>query len=245
MFYMGSVSSGFKDQDLKIPSFLRNLVNVASLILVIVSAIVTLFLQAFLEKSLEAFVSVALPIIVLVIFFSLLSLRLLLLEDKIQNVLDSRLPEISYIDDANLLKSEFIKAVEESEEFIMATGGKSALVDYLSKIEERVKKAKISYRRVVTGKTVTQELFDHLSRVINQTNVVIAWNEKEYVPMLLITEKIVIFSLPDPIRGQLETCMKIPNRNIISRVRLYTEEWLMKSTPIRTLKDLEKLTKTK
>ena len=217
----------------------------ASLILVVVSAIVTLFLQAFLEKSLEAFVSVALPIIVLVIFFSLITLRLLLFEDKIQSIIDSRLPEISYVDDVNLLKGEFIKAVEESEQFIMATGGKSALVDYLSKIEERVKKAKISYRRVVTGKTVTRELFDHISRVINQTNVVIAWNEKEYVPMLLITEKVLIFSLPDPIRGRFETCMKIPNRNIINRVRLYTEDWIMKSTPIRSLNDLEKLTKIK
>jgi hypothetical protein len=92
---------------------------------------------------------------------------------------------------------------------------------------------------------VTRELFDHISRVINQTNVVIAWNEKEYVPMLLITEKVLIFSLPDPIRGRFETCIKIPNRNIINRVRLYTEDWLMKSTPIRSLNDLEKLTKIK
>lgn len=228
---------------MKIPKILRDLVNTTSLILLIVSAIAMFLLQFFLEQRFEFLVVVAVPAILLVILFSLMSLRLSMFEETIRNVLESRLPEISFINDAEILKKEFIKAVEESEQFIMATGGKSALADYLSKIEEKVNEENIFYRRVVTGKKMTRELFEHLSRLINRNNVSVAWNMKEYIPMLLITEKVAIFSLPDPMRGRFETCIRIPNKEVVDRVRLYTEEWLMKSRSITNLSKLRSLVK--
>jgi len=211
------------------------------LIILIVFTGVLIILERIFSESLEGFFYALLPTLLLVLFYILLHRRTTAFEDSVKELLETHIPNIVYIDDSDTIKVEFIKAVNDAEKYIMTTGGKSRIKEYLSAIESNLEEKEIEYYRIIFGEKISNELYAHLSKIIGREGIYVSYTPQELIPTLLLTEKVAFLGLPDPKPDEFKTCLKIPDEKIIDKLGKYIRIWYAKSETLSNREDLEKI----
>lgn len=215
--------------------------NTAHLIIIIVFAGALILLERIFGGSLEGFFFALLPTILLIIFYILLYQRTTTFETSIMELLETHIPDVVYIDDPETIKTEFIKAVNDAEKFIMTTGGKSTIKDYLSAIERNLEEKRIEYWRIISGVKISNVLYEHVAKIIVKNAVFISYTTRELTPTLLLTEKVAFLGLPDPKLDEFRKCLKIPDEKIIEHLATYIRIWYPKGEILSTKEDLERI----
>ena len=211
------------------------------LIILIVFTGVLILLEHIFSESLEGFLYALLPTLLVILFYILFHRRVIIFENFVKELLETHIPDVAYIDSSDAIKSEFINAVNNAEKYIMTTGGKSKIKEYLSAIEEKIEETDIEYYRIVFGEKITNELYEHLSKIIEKEGVYISYTPRELAPTILLTEKVAFLSLPDPKPEEFKTCLKIPDERVIEKLGKYVRSWYAKSEQIKNKGDLEKI----
>lgn len=212
-----------------------------NLILLVIFTGVLIVLERVFSESLQRFFYALLPTILLILFYILLHRRTVTFENSIKEILETHIPNIVYIENEDTLKTEFINAVNSAEKYIMTTGRRSRIKEYLSGIEESIEKKEIEYYRILFGEKISKELYDHLSKIIGKEGVYISHTPKEFAPNLLLTEKIAFIGLPEPKPHEFKTCLKIPDESIIERFGKYIRVWYASIERLTNKEDLEKI----
>ena len=212
-----------------------------NLILLVIFTGVLIVLGRIFSDSLQGFFYALLPTILLIVFYILLHRSTVTFEGSIKEILETHIPNIVYIEKEDTIKTEFINAIDSAEKYIMTTGGRSRIKEYLSAIEESLKKKDIEYYRILFGEKISKELYDHLSKIIGKDGVYISHTHKELAPTLLLTEKIAFIGLPEPKPHEFKTCLKIPDDKIIERLGKYIRVWYGSSERLTDKGDLEKI----
>lgn len=211
------------------------------LIILIVFTGVLIILEHFFTKSIEGFFYAFLPTLLLVLFYILLYRRTTTFEDFVKELLEAHIPDIVYIDDSDTVKAEFIKVVNDAEKYIMTTGGKSTIKEYLSAIERNLEEKDIEYWRIMFGEKISNEVCEHLSEIIGRDGIFISYTPQELTPTLLLTEKVAFLGLPNPNPDEFKTCLKIPDEKIIEKLGKYIRIWYAKSEKLSNKEDIEKI----
>lgn len=211
------------------------------LIILIVFTGVLILLERVFSDSLEGFFYALLPTLLIILFYILFHRRVTTFEDFIRELLETHIPDIVYIDNSDIIKSEFIDAVNSAEKYIMTTGGKSRIKEYLSAIEKKLEGGDIEYYRIIFSEKISNELYEHLARIIGKEGVYISYTQRELTPTLLLTEKVAFLGLPDPKPEEFKTCLKIPDERIIEKLGKYIRSWYAKSERLENKGDLEKI----
>lgn len=212
-----------------------------NLIILIVFAGALFVLEYLFGESLKGFLYALLPTLVLIIFYILIYRRTTKFEDSVKELLETHIPNIVYLDDSETIKVEFIKAVNDAEKYIMTTGGKSRIKEYLCAIERNLEEKEIEYYRIIFGEKISNESYEHLSKIIGIDGTYISYTPQELTPTLLLTEKVAFLGLPDPKPDEFKTCLKIPDEKIIEKLGKYIRIWHAKSETLRNKKELEKI----
>jgi len=212
-----------------------------NLILLVIFTGVLIVLERIFSESLQGFFYTLLPTILLILFYILLHRRTVTFEDSIKEILETHIPNIVYIENEDTIKTEFINAINSAEKYIMTTGGRSRIKEYLSSIEESLEKKEIEYYRILFGEKISKESYEHLSKIIGKDGVYISHTHRELTPTLLLTEKIAFIGLPEPKPHEFKTCLKIPDEKIIERLGKYVRVWYASSERLTNKGDLEKI----
>ena len=211
------------------------------LICLIIFTGVLIVLEHIFSESLEGFFYALLPTLLLILFYILLQRRATTFETSVMELLETHIPDVVYIDDPKTIKSEFIKAVNDAEKFIMTTGGKSKIKEYLSAMETNLEEKKIEYYRIISSEKISNVLYEHVAKIIVRDEVYISYTTRELTPTLLLTEKVAFLGLPDPKPDEFKRCLKIPDEKIIEHLGRYIRIWYAKSERLSSKEDLEKL----
>jgi len=211
------------------------------LIILIIFTGVIVSLERIFSESLEGFFYALLPTLLVVLFYILFHRRTTAFEDSVKDLLETHVPDIVYIKDTDAIKTEFINAVNGAEKYIMTTGGKSRIKEYISAIERNLEEKEIEYYRIIFGEKISNDLYEHLSRIIEREGVYISYTPQELTPTLLLTEKVAFLGLPDPKPEEFKTCLKIPDERIIENLGKYIRSWYAKSEKLSNKKDLGKI----
>jgi len=123
----------------------------------------------------------------------------------------------------------------------MTTGGKSRIKEYLSAIERNLEEKEIEYYRIIFGEKISNESYEHLSKIIGIDGTYIAYTPQELTPTLLSTEKVAFLGLPDPKPDEFKTCLKIHDEKIIEKLGKYIRIWYAKSETLKNKNELEKI----
>lgn len=159
-------------------------------------------------------------------------------EDRLTRELQSRLPQISYIEKREEVELAMCRLAERASEFIVTSGGKSRNIQYLRTIEQKSFEGQIFYWRILYDKDITEELYNHLSRVISLPNVTIVHVGDDSYNNMTLADTGAILALPVPGHGELKA-IEIPSPEY-SR-QLYTGYMMSvfsKAFRIDTLDDL-------
>lgn len=211
------------------------------LIILVIFTGALILLEHIFSKSLQSFFYALLPTILLILFYILLVRRTATFEDSIKDILETHIPNIVYIENAETITTEFTNAVNNAEKYIMTTGGRAKIGDYLSAIEENLQKKDIEYYRILFGKKISKELSDHLSKMIGKAGVYISHTHRELSPTLLVTEKVAFIGLPEPEHHAFKTCLKIPEEKIIEKMGRYIRGWYASTERLSNKEDLGKI----
>lgn len=220
------------------PKLDNNLIN---LILVVIFSTALVIVNCVLGESLNNLLYNSIPVVLLVILYLLLQKKMNKFENSVREILESRIPNISYIEDGNAITTEFINAINSAEKYIMTTGGKTRNINYLSVIKENINNKDIEYYRILFGEDISQELYNHLIDIIEKDSVYVSYTPRELASFLLLTENVAFIGLPDADPKEFRRCLKIPNINIIERLAKYIRSWYKASEKVDTKKDLERL----
>lgn len=212
-----------------------------NLIIIVIFAGALIILERIFSQSLEGFFYALLPTILLILFYILIHRRTTTFENSVEELLKTHIPDTVYITDSAVLKTEFIKAVNEAEKYIMTTGGRSKIKEYLSAIERNLEEKEIGYYRIIFGEEISNALYDHLSKIIGKEEVYLSYVPQELTPTLLLTEKVAFIGLPDPKPGEFKTCLKIPDKKIIDKLERYIRIWYAKGEKLSNKEDIEKI----
>ncbi|HDH27676.1 MAG TPA: hypothetical protein ENH13_00935 [Euryarchaeota archaeon] len=200
-----------------------------------------ILLEHIFSESLESFIAALLPTILLILFYILLNRRTATFEGTVKDILETHIPDTVYIDGADAIKMEFTEAVKNADKYIMTTGGRAKIKDYLSAIEENIEKKDIEYYRILFGKKISNELREHLLKIIGKHGVYVSHTDRELSPTLLITEKMAFIGLPEPEHHEFKTCLKIPEKKIIEKMGRYIRVWYAKTNRLSSEEDLKKI----
>ncbi len=211
------------------------------LIILIIFTGVLILLERIFSESLEGFFYALLPTLLVILFYILFHRRVVTFENSVMELLETHIPDIVYIDDPDAIKSEFIDAINKAEKYIMTTGGKSRIKEYLLAIEKKLEEGDIEYYRILFGEKITNELYEHLSRIIGNEGVYVSYTLRELAPTLLLTEKVAFIGLPEPKPEEFKACLKIPDERIIEKLGRYIRNWYGKSERLRNKEDLRKI----
>jgi hypothetical protein len=211
-----------------------------NLIVLIVFSGALILLGYIFSDSISGFFYALLPTILLILFYILIYRRQQIFESNIKTMVETHIPNIVYIDNPEILKTEFIDTINSAQKYIMTTGSKSKIKEYLSAIETKIEKNEIEYYRILFGEEISDELLDHLSKVIEKECAYIAYTARELAPTLLLTEKVAFIGLPEPIPGEFKTCLKIPDEKLIEKITRYVRIWYAKSERLKSKEDLER-----
>lgn len=183
----------------------------------------------------------------------LLSVSLLLLSvvlerkthlEKIQNTLDSLIASYTfgtqYLENANLVTTQIERATRRANETILSLGSKSRASAYLQSIETAVVERKVIHYRLLDGLYIRHELHEHLERILNASNVNIAWNPREKFGNLVVTENECILAFPAPYMDKFSGLL-LPGENNSRRYSQYFLEAYSQSFPVRTKKAIASL----
>jgi len=211
------------------------------LIVLIIFTGVLILLERIFSESLEGFFYALLPAVLLILFYILIHRRTTSFEKTVKYVLETHIPNISYLNNSDMIKTEFIDAVKSADKYIMTTGGKSKIKEYLTSIEQALEENAIEYYRIIFGEKISNELHEHLSKIIEKDEVYVSFTSRKLGPGLLLTEKVAFIGLPDAKRDEFKTCLKIPDESIIDELAKYVRIWYSKSEKLNNRDDLEKI----
>jgi len=212
----------------------------SNLIILIVFASALFILDKIFGESLKEFFYALLPTLVLIIFYILIHRRTTVFEDSVKELLETHIPDIVYLDNSDTIKAEFLEAVNGAEKYIITTGGKSRIKEYLSAIEKNLEENEIEYYRIISGEKISNELYEHLSKIIGREGVYVSYT-LHHLPTLLLTEKICFMGFPDPKPDEFRVCLKIPHEKIIEKLGRYTRIWHSQSETLKNKEGLEKI----
>jgi len=162
-----------------------------------------------------------LPVIGIALFYILVSAQLARGQVEVQRILDARLPRTMYLTEQSQVVSALVSIIQRAESYIVASGSRSSQIPYLSAIEERVKEG-VPYWRIILTTPITRELCDHLSRLVDEPNVFIAWTEESDIGNTCLTDHGVVVALPTP-RPEELLGIFISDRNIARRFKSYMD----------------------
>jgi hypothetical protein len=200
-----------------------------------------LLLERILSESVEGFFYALVPTLLVVLFYILFHRRVTTFEDSIKELLETHIPDIVYFDNSVTTEAELITAVNGAEKYIMTTGGKSKIGKYLAAIERNLEENDIEYYRIIFGKKISNELYEHLSKIIENRGVYVSYTPQELTPTLLLTEKVAFLGLPDPEPEEFKTCLKIPDERIREKLEKYIRSWRETSERLSNKEDLGKI----
>lgn len=192
---------------------------IVSIILIVVLGLIGLGLGISSSNLLEFF-SFMMPLLLIILLIFIFIRIYLEFEKKIIVAVESRLPG-KFINQKKVLEVEMVALVENAQEFIYATGGRSKEKEYLKAIEKKVKSGKIEYRRIILGNKITHELHLHLEKIIELQNVYIYRRPEEFFGFMSITDTEVILPLADPRPNRFETAFKTSDRNMADKYQKY------------------------
>ena len=211
------------------------------LIVLVVFAGALILLDHILGKSLEAFLYALLPAVLLLLLYKLINRRTATFESTVKELLEAHIPNIVFIQGVDAIMEEFTKAINDAERYIMATGGRAKMEEYLRAIEDRITKNDLEYYRILFGKKIPKELMEHLLRLVGKQGVYLSHTQREMSPTLLVTEKVAFIGLPEPQHGSFQTCLKIPDEKVIEKMGRYIRNWYASTDRVSTTTDIEKI----
>ena len=68
-----------------------------------------------------------------------------------------------------------------------------------------------------------------------------SYSPQELAPVLLLTDKIAFYCLPDPNPDEFKTCLKIQEKKIIDKLGKYIRVWYSETKRLKNREDLEKI----
>jgi hypothetical protein len=211
------------------------------LIVLIVFNGVLIVLERIFSESIERFFYALLPTLLLILLYILLHRRTTTFETSVMGLLETHIPDVIYVDDPETIQTEFIKAVNDAEKHIMTTGGKSKIEEYLSTIERNLEEKRIEYWRIISGEKISNELYEHVEKIIAKDAVFISYTTRELTPTLLLREKVAFLGLPDPKPDKFRKCLNIPDEKIIEHLATYIRIWYPKGEILSSKEDLERI----
>lgn len=135
-------------------------------------------------------------------------------------------PEV--ITGKDLVESALINAAKSAREFIMATGGRSRIEEYLDAITHAVQNDIVSfYYRLILGDHIHHPLHKHLKEVWGQRGVHIAHNEHEHYGQILVTEKEAIVTMPSSAAKAFDRVLRIRTPTTVQRHKDYVHDLFM------------------
>jgi hypothetical protein len=141
-------------------------------------------------------------------------------EKRMIQSLDQRLPALEYFEKKKRVDQATAKLAKQAEEFILATGSRSRNKKYLKVIERKVIKDDVPYWRIILGTRISHGLCEHLTLLLENSNVLIRQIEDMSYGNLLIVDTGVIIALPIPGHGELMG-IEIPNKVTADRLYKY------------------------
>jgi len=148
-----------------------------------------------------------LPLLSVVVFALIILNIVISTEDRITQTIDNRLPKLSYLDERKEVELSTLELVENASEFIIATGGRSKNIEYLSAIEKKVQNEGVLYWRIIFNEKITRELFEHFKNIISQPNVTIAQIVDTSYGNMIITDRGMLMALPVPNNKELKAIL--------------------------------------
>jgi hypothetical protein len=211
------------------------------LVVLIIFAGALIALERVFTQSLEGFLFALLPTLLLVVFYLMLSQRTTDFEQFVKEALESHIPDVAFIRTSESIESEFVDAVRSADKFIMTTGGKSRIKEYLAAIETYVEEKGLEYYRVLFGGSISEELYKHVTRIVGKDGVYISYVGKDLGPTLLVTDKVALVGLPHPRPDEFSMCMRIPSQDVVHQLEKYVRVWHETGAKIRGEEDMAKL----
>jgi hypothetical protein len=196
----------------------------------VVGSVIFVLVCGFFAEALRQYSEIIPSVVLLLLIYFLLSRKINILYENLKYL------KIFYIDNEDILKNEFINAVWNAEEFIMAIGSKSKLTEYLKAIEYAVKNKDIEYWRGLFGKKMYKEMYEHIENIckLNKETIYIFYEPNYETPVyLLLTEKVALIGLPSPNHTTFRTCIKINDDEIIKQLSQYVRTWYNKKSTIK------------
>ena len=215
----------------------------ATLIILIIFVITTSILGDILKVKLDSsnLGFVLLPVSLLILFYILIHQRATRFEYDIWDILETHVTNVEYINDGNKVKSEFIRAVNDANKYIMTTGGKSRIKEYLIAIEKNISEKDTEYWRVIFGEKITNELHSHLLEVVGKQSTYLAYTKQELGPVILLTENVVFLGFPDPKPEEFKDCLKVVDERMIYEIGRYIRRWYRESTRLNNKGEIDKV----
>jgi len=211
------------------------------LIILVIFAGALILLDHIFGKSLETFLYAVLPAVLLLLLYTLINRRAATLESTVKGLLEAHIPNIVFIQGLDAIMEEFTRAVNEADRYVMTTGGRAKMQEYLKAIEDRIAKKDVEYYRILFGKKISKELKEHLLGLVGKQGVYFSHTETELSPTLLVTEKVAFIGLPEPQHGSFQTCLKIPEEKVIEKMGRYIRNWYASTDRVSTTTDIERI----
>lgn len=207
-----------------------SLLVIAPVIVSFVSAVVA---SAFI-KGTPFFIFIGLSFLIMVLYILSFAIVGKKNADYMAAMLDARLPSPQIVfENEDVARNELVKVVNDANEFIAATGGRSSVTDYLTAIEHKLTHPKIVYRRVLLGDEITKEMCQHLCRILAVPNLrnktIICRHRRIDLGYFTTTDAGWFTFMPSPRQGApLENFIKITrNPKVVGFFRTYISEYLV------------------
>lgn len=124
--------------------------------------------------------------------------RLTKIEKRLKSALDNYTLGVKYLEDQSDVNRELLRTVRNAKGSLMIIGAKSSSKRYLKEILTKASDTNLKHYRLITGDHITEEMRDHLIKVIklNDRNCSIRWNYSEKHGTIIISDEDVLIALP-------------------------------------------------
>ena len=212
-------------------------------ILTLAATVIINLIGLFMWQSWNLIIYFSIPILLLLLFYSLLTSQMLKAEKSIIEKVKSISSGFEYITGEKFVERTLTEAIYETEELIFATGGRAKGSEYLEALTEKILRGTIKYYRVILGNHIHHSLHEHLHLLIDKKNesVKVGHISSEKYGNMLVTDREVILYLPSPGFGGLEAVMRIKDPDLARKYQIYIMQIYGESTKITTDANLKEL----
>jgi len=192
-------------------------------ILTLSATVIINLIGLFWWQSWNLIIYFSIPILLLLLLYSLLTSQMLNAQNSIIENVKSISPGFEYVTGQKFVQRTLTDAINETQDFIFATGGRAKDVDYLESLTQKVLGGSVRYYRVILGDHIHHPLHTHLQKLIEKKSdsVYVGHLPSEKYGNMLVTDQEVILYLPSPSFGGLDTVLRIRNLDLARKYQLY------------------------